>query len=97
MRGEQRIHFQFPADFQELAACFAPTAQWLEGASGVALDPKAELAQESAAAHALARALASAQGHAPSSATVYLERLLAEESDTLLVGLLSDGSEWRAP
>ncbi len=78
-----------PAELQALRAAFAPTDAWL-AENG---DP--ELAQESTAAGLLADALGAAQEKRWSHSASALERCLAECGDTLTVGLLSDGGDWR--
>jgi hypothetical protein len=84
-----------PAELEALARVFEPARSWLEG---LAADPeqRAALEAERAAARRLAQALGAAQERAWTGAAAALEGLLAEFPDGLLVGLLSDGSDWRA-
>jgi len=80
-----------PADLTALAEVFAPAQSWL----GVTPpEVRATLTRESACAARLAHALEAYQAKALTGATAHLERLLAEGGDSLLVGLLSDGSDW---
>ncbi len=84
-----------PAELTALAAVFDPAVNWLGG-------PRADAAErvvmlgEQALARRLAQALEAAQNRAWTNASAQLEGLLREGSESLLVGLLSDGREWRA-
>lgn len=57
---------------------------------------QAALDQELSAAKDLAAALLAAGNDRPADAATLIERLFAESGQTLLIRLLSDGSDWRA-
>jgi len=78
-----------PAELATLARLFEPALGWL----GSAPDRPA-FEHEDACARRLARALEQAQGRAWTAAAAELERLLAEDDTSLLVRLLSDGTDW---
>jgi hypothetical protein len=83
-----------PGEIEALAQVFKPALSWLDGPRA---DPalREVLAREQAAAQRLARALEAAQSGSWTAATAHLELLLAEGSDSVLVGLLCDGRDWR--
>jgi len=84
-----------PADLEALARVFDPAVQWLETGGLSELRPALEA--EENAARLLSAALGAAQERAWSRATADLERCLGEGAGSVLVTLLSDGSEWRSP
>ncbi|HEX6884879.1 MAG TPA: FHA domain-containing serine/threonine-protein kinase [Planctomycetota bacterium] len=81
-----------PAELAALARLFEPALGWL----GAAPDRPA-FEHEDACARRLARALEQAQARAWTAAAAELERLLAEDDTSLLVRLLSDGTDWHDP
>ena len=81
-----------PAEIQAIGTVFDPALPWLAGAPA---EERAALESDQGLARALARALDAAQNRAWTGATADLERLLRDESGSLLVALLSDGTDWR--
>jgi hypothetical protein len=82
-----------PGELVALAAAFDPALAWLDGAPSEA---RAALERERALAQRLSRALEAAQARTWTTAAAELERILSEGEGSLLVGLVSDGRDWRA-
>ncbi len=76
------------AEADAMGAAFAVVAQWSDG-------DDARLERDREASAILARALLDLEAGVWSASAAAMERLLAEFRDTLVVGLLSDGSDWR--
>ena len=99
LRTDRRSVFQ-QAEADALPAAFETALHWAGGAGeGPAAPPQARARVERlrAAAEVLARALLAAEDGSWTVAVAGLETLFAEHGDGLLVTLLSDGTEWRAP
>ena len=84
-----------PAELDALAAAFAPAQKWIAQSGDDAA--KAELEAERRTATLLAAALRAAQERSWSAATAALERCLRDGAGSILVGVLSDGTEWELP
>src|SRR6185436_16367821 len=81
-----------PAEIEALAKAFDPALAWI-GAGDAEL--RAALELEQSAAQRLAHALEASQVHEWTRAAASLEFLLTQGNDSLLVGLLSDGTDPR--
>jgi len=81
-----------PGDVEALRQVFATALAWIPEGDSVL---RATIQQEASVAQRLADALEAAQARAWTSASAHLEVLLEQRVDSLLVALLSDGSEWR--
>jgi hypothetical protein len=82
-----------PAEIEALGNVFAPALSWVDPNEA---ELRAALELEHGTAQRLAQVLAAAQGHEWTRAAAHLEYLLAAGETSLLVGLLSDGTDWRA-
>jgi hypothetical protein len=80
------------AELEALGNVFAPALAWVSADDA---ELRGELEHEQATARRLARALEAAQGRAWTGAVTELERVLGQRAGSLLVGLLSDGGDWR--
>ncbi len=84
-----------PAEVEALKKAFDPALEWLATPSPELVEEAQAIRRESSAALLLSQALTAFQERRWTSAAAALERCLGEGGDSLLVGLLSDGSEWR--
>ncbi len=86
-----------PGEIEALGDAFAPAFTWVTTAEGGGAEAglRATLELEQAAAQRLARLLEAAQAHEWTRAAAHLEFLLTQSGTSLLVGLLSDGTDWR--
>jgi hypothetical protein len=81
-----------PAEIEALGTVFAPALAWVDPADA---ELRGLLEGEQDVAERLAQALAASQRHEWTGATAHLEFLLTLGDTSLLVGLLSDGTDWR--
>jgi len=81
-----------PGEIEDLGQVFAPALTWVDPAEN---ELRATLELEHAAAQRMAQALAAAQGKEWTRAAAHFEFLLTQSDVSLLVGLLSDGTDWR--
>jgi len=80
-----------PAEIEVLGNVFAAALIWVDPSDS---DLRALLEGEQGAALRLAQALGAAQRKEWTSSTAHLEFLLARGDTSILVGLLSDGTDW---
>jgi len=81
-----------PAELEALRNVFTDALSWI--AEGDA-ELRGALQREASSAARLAEAVEAFQAHSWTTAAAHLERLLAQRTDSLLIALLSDGTEWR--